>query len=662
MSHKEQEIYSLVETPSWVKKYRIPEVTQDDDSPFNFPLVVYQDCIEDTEIQSYRRTYQCVNDESRIEDASLHLIELHQGSQTLLIHELSIVRDGQTINALELENISAIQRERSLESHITDNRITVSLSIDDLRIGDHVQFCSTVIEKQNEHPFHGRHFSSNYSLSWSCPVALQVIRIVNNSSRKLRVLHQPLECETGGLAAEVVEPNSIFEKKYRDLSDERVPDTTPYWVWGSFLQVSSTLEWAELSHYLFCYFRENGTLSALPLSEIEALGIFSLDDDLQQKALKIIRFVQNNIRYRGENHGVFTHTPKPPERTLKKRAGDCKDKSNLMVSMLTSIGINAKLVLVNTSHGKKIGDFNPSPYHFNHMIVDVEFDGTHYFVDATIQKQSGDFQYSAELDYGVGLPLVENGSEPVNILRSQSNKVFDLTHRLLLPDDKTEATLEIERVYYLHRANNMRSYFSSNEKSKYQQDFLEWAKNDTGLNLEVIAAIDVISDDHAVNKLTAIERYRIIDLDTSHPNKPIEILTDFSGDFLTPSSDDFPIRVDLDGAVQHDIYVTYRRRPNLQTTKERLDTAVFDYLDLVENVRGNQVHYLTRVTPHKDHVESGKAVIEYKKNVERIRQRSNNLITHKNKTVFAAFSENQLFWYSGCVVVFLLIKVLIANF
>lgn len=658
MLESRQEIYKIEEIPSWVKRYSVPQIEGDEDSPFSFPLVDYQDYVGGSEILSYRRTYQSINDESRIEEASLHLIELHQGSQTLLIHELSIIRDGKKIDALDSENISAIQRERSLESHITDNRITVSISVDDLRIGDHLEFISTVVEKENAHPFHGRHFSTNYSLSWSCPVSLQVIRIVNNSTTTLRVLHSPLG---GEQTSKLIDPSSEFEEEYTDLPYERIPDAAPHSVWGSFLQISSVVKWTELSQYLYRYFEENEALSAVPLSEIEDLKIFSTDDSLEDKALKIIRFVQNNIRYRGENHGVFTHTPKSPERTLKKRAGDCKDKSNLMMAMLKSIGIKSHLVLVNTNYGKKVVEFNPSPYHFNHMIVHVDHENINYFVDATIQKQAGDFKNSAELNYGVGLPLTGVGSELVDIVRSPSKRVFELTHRFDLPRNKAAATLEIERVYYLHRADNMRSYFSSNEKSKYQQDFLEWAKGDTGLELEIINPAEIVEDDHVLNKLRAKERYQIVNLSTSHADKPIELLTEFARDFLRPNSNDFPIRIDLDGEVQHEIFASYDSRPDMQTTREEITAEEFKYLDLVENIKGNQLHYLTRVTPVRDCVSSGEPAVQYQKNVERMLSRSNNLITHKNKSALSKAAENQFYWYIFFAGLFIAIQAIIAK-
>ena len=158
-------IFSLSAIPDWVVKREVTQADTSLESPFHFPLVDYQELILKGEINSYSHTYECINDESRIENSSLKLVEIHQGSQSLLIHEISIIRNGTKIDALDEENISVIQRERSLESHITDNRLTISVTIDDLRVGDHVEYISTIIERKSEHPFHGRHFHSNYGLS-----------------------------------------------------------------------------------------------------------------------------------------------------------------------------------------------------------------------------------------------------------------------------------------------------------------------------------------------------------------------------------------------------------------------------------------------------------------------------------------------------------------
>lgn len=49
MLEKGKEIYRVEETPSWVKRYAVPQVESDADSPFSFPLVDYQDCVGDGE-------------------------------------------------------------------------------------------------------------------------------------------------------------------------------------------------------------------------------------------------------------------------------------------------------------------------------------------------------------------------------------------------------------------------------------------------------------------------------------------------------------------------------------------------------------------------------------------------------------------------------------
>lgn len=656
-------IFSLSAIPDWVVKREVTQADTSLESPFHFPLVDYQELILKGEINSYSHTYECINDESRIENSSLKLVEIHQGSQSLLIHEISIIRNGTKIDALDEENISVIQRERSLESHITDNRLTISVTIDDLRVGDHVEYISTIIERKSEHPFHGRHFHSNYGLSWSCPVQRQSVRIINQSESKLSVLSQSLSAPYTDYEKSTIDIGGTFEQEFTDLAIERIPDSAPYWVWGSFVHITSLLAWPELSKYLYKYLLDNNAMESIDIADIAEIDIFKDDDSIGQKALKIIRFVQNNVRYRGENHGIFTHTPKSPSRTLRKRAGDCKDKSNLMVSMLNAIGVPARLVLVSTTHGIKLKELNPSPYQFNHMIVEVEFDSKIFFIDPTIQKQAGDFEHLTKLDYGWSLPLSDQGAELVQIQKPISKRVFDLAHYFDFPKKLDDATVEIKRTYHAHRADNMRAYFSSNEKNKYELDFCEWAKNDTGLNLEILDPISIVEDDATKNILTAKEKYRILNITDTHPDKRVEVLTDFYKELYTPNSEDFPIRIDLDGSLQHDIYVTYTKRPDFDISDAKAKYAVkgFEYEDIVEKIEDNQLHYMTRLTPLKKHVEYGTEAKEYKATVEALRQRSNNLFPYKNKSKTSKIFGNWLFWYCSLIAFYMLIKYLFVN-
>ncbi len=55
----------------------------------------------------------------------------------------------------------------------------------------------------------------------------------------------------------------------------------------------------------------------------------------QKKYIELAtRFVQDEIRYMGIEMGIYSHRPNSPERVLKQRYGDCKDKSLLLVHLL----------------------------------------------------------------------------------------------------------------------------------------------------------------------------------------------------------------------------------------------------------------------------------------------------------------------------------------
>ena len=644
------DIYTIEPPAPWIKDFQLPDVDVDEKSPLRFSIVEYQELIDIDALHSYSRIYQHVNDASKVEEASLQIVDLHLGSQVVIWHYMDIYRDGVKIDALDTENIRVIQRERSLEQHIVDNKITVSVSVDDLRVGDCLSYAYTVIENNSDHPFHGRHFCRTYSLSWGCPVDLQVIRIVNQRNTPLNVIWQSAATDYKNLVRETIESETEFFREFKNLPMERIPQSTPEWVWAAYLQVASKTTWREQSEYLADYFEQNQASKALDEDTVQHLSLFDEKDDTETKMLKVIRFVQNEIRYRGENHGVFTHTPKPATTTLKKRAGDCKDKSNLMMCLLNAIGIRARMVLVNTQYGSKVAELAPSPYQFDHMIVEVEHHDKLYYFDATIKNQAGDLDHCADLDYRYGLPIDKSGAELVDIERCLDEKVFHLVHTFDFREPSELPTLKVERTYLRHRADNMRGYFASNEKEKYQRDFLEWAMSDTGLKLESTIPIHVLNDCTTENCLKAEEEYKILEVERTHEDKPISLLTDFYQNFPLPNDDHFPARIDLDGMLEHRIYCKYKRRPELQTSTELIETSAFSYKDVVENIHGNTLHYFIKISPIKRFVEAGEDMQVHRKNVEKMQNRSQNLIRHRNRPSFE-FGSNQLWWV--CVVLYI---------
>ena len=89
-----------------------------------------------------------------------------------------------------------------------------------------------------------------------------------------------------------------------------------------------------------------------------------------EKIRAIGRFVQN-LQYISIQIGVGRWRPHAAADVMAKSYGDCKDKANLMRSMLKVVGIEAFPVLIFSGDPNFVEDTWPSPRQFNHCIIAI---------------------------------------------------------------------------------------------------------------------------------------------------------------------------------------------------------------------------------------------------------------------------------------------------
>lgn len=106
-------------------------------------------------------------------------------------------------------------------------------------------------------------------------------------------------------------------------------------------------------------------------------------DDLA-KIDSVAAWVRSSIRYIAVEHGEYALRPSLPDEVLTNRFGDCKGSASLLKALLTSAGLDARIVWIGTA-GQVNTDWSelPSLMSGNHMIAAVVMPDTIVYVDGT---------------------------------------------------------------------------------------------------------------------------------------------------------------------------------------------------------------------------------------------------------------------------------------
>ncbi|HEX4140359.1 MAG TPA: DUF3857 and transglutaminase domain-containing protein, partial [Candidatus Methylacidiphilales bacterium] len=94
-----------------------------------------------------------------------------------------------------------------------------------------------------------------------------------------------------------------------------------------------------------------------------------LPADRMARIRAIVKQLHHQVRYTGVEFGAARLTPQRPSEVIQRHYGDCKDKANLLVTMLRAAGIQAHLALLSTGPGSDVDAAMPGINRFDHAIV-----------------------------------------------------------------------------------------------------------------------------------------------------------------------------------------------------------------------------------------------------------------------------------------------------
>ncbi len=484
--------------PAWVEPLEV--VTNVVVAKQNVRWGIY-DILSDHQIRGgseYYRTVRKVLSSNGVQNASELELDFDPSFERLVLHEITLIRDGVAFDALERDTIRVIDKEDDAANRIYDGQRTALIFLRDIRPGDVLDYSWSV---NGANPILGGRYTDEYDLSSGVPSRHIRHRLLWPKNRDVKWSGtQPTTTDNGNELA------LLWEAK--DVPALDVEDSIPSWYepWQS-VQVSEFGSWRDVALWADAMFR---------LDERSVLEVRELADELraahQTRDAQItaaIRFVQDDIRYLGLELGRNSHQPHQPWETLDARWGDCKDKSLLLVALLRELGVEAYPALVNTRLQHRLEERLPSPFLFDHVIAQVIDGGRTYWVDGTISEQGGTLAALDTPSDGRALIVRPETTGLTKVLTaSKAATRVEQTYTTTKYDQP--ALLEVRTTYRGNDADAKRAELATLSI----EDYAHARINRLAVDQPKIEAdgLPAVTDDRLRNVIVVTERYRIPEL------------------------------------------------------------------------------------------------------------------------------------------------------
>ncbi|MCE9609685.1 MAG: DUF3857 domain-containing protein [Chthoniobacter sp.] len=346
--------------------------------------------------ESYERTACRLDTTQAVQNAAQWRRSFDPDAQELIIHALTVRRHGGAIEHARPDAVRLLQREEGLDHLVIDGWVTAVVLIEDVRVGDILDVSVTTRTKPR---MLAGHFWLFASVPWEVNVHRFRVDVRFPSSETLR-----WKSSTAGFAPKIqeAEGETVWTWSLDEVLVEEMEPGIPTWhLAHRWLQVSSLTSWGQVAVGMAEAWTEQ--LDSAELTRV-AEEIASSADTLTARGSQALTFVQDEIRYLSVNTGLGGSIPASPTTVLRRRFGDCKDKSFLAAHLLRRLGIPARPVLVSTGLRHTLETLLPMPL-FDHAVVEYEIDGERRWADTTHSQQGGGALKLAVPDFRRGLPI-----------------------------------------------------------------------------------------------------------------------------------------------------------------------------------------------------------------------------------------------------------------
>lgn len=434
-----------------------------------------------------------------VQDGSEISILFDPAYETIALHSVDVLRDGQWTPRLSKDIVHVLQREEDMDNYIVHGRLTLIIRLPDIQSGDLIRYEFT---RKGQNPIMDGHFSMSFGTAASEPRGVIRVRLEEPPGRPLQLrFHgegkEPVPTRTGNLVEwHIPDPPVVeFEKS--------IPNHLSVIPW---VEVSGMKSWSEVVDWALPLYVDD---SELPPDLIERIESWK-DLPAAERASAALQLVQDEVRYLGDERGIFAYKPRPASEVFARRAGDCKEKVQLLRKILAHTGIDSHPVLVNSSWRQAIQHWLPSPYAFDHVILEIHAGENPVFVDPTRTGQRGPLSRVFIPEYKLGLRLKPGETGLCSVMPDPSahgRLLVEESMEIPSPGSDNPATLMIKTTATGRHAEYLRNTLSRNSLDELARDYLEYysKKHPTIENLAPLK----FHDDTESNRLIVEESYSI---------------------------------------------------------------------------------------------------------------------------------------------------------
>jgi TPR repeat protein/transglutaminase-like putative cysteine protease len=396
-----------------------------------------------------------VNASSRLSEIGQFSIDFAPAYEKLILHRIAILRGDQVLDRTRSANVRVLDQETDAEKGYYHGAAVAQILLEDVAPGDTLWLTYTV---EGRNPVFGPAWFETLPWTKASPIELRKLVVAYPTNRAL-------QWRVSGASRASLPPPAIEQKgpvtrmTFREralAADELEPSMPPSLLPLPFLDMTEYKDWAQVTRWALSLFP-----NASSHPEVQALARKFDGKTAEERASQALHWVQDDIRYFSVSIGENSHRPQPPEVVLKRRFGDCKDKTQLLVALYRAMGLQAQPVLLNASFPKFPAQFLPSPRSFNHAIVRVILDGTPYFVDPTRHNEHGPISKLPVAAAGAAVLVVDDATLGLSNLPEEVVTVplVERTERMKIAALHGEGQLSIRTEYRGRMAAPMRDAY-----------------------------------------------------------------------------------------------------------------------------------------------------------------------------------------------------------